>query len=377
MRAMIAMSGGVDSSVAALLMKHAGYDCTGVTMRLFRAPGMDRASQKSCCSDADEDDAAYVCWQLGIPFESLCCTKEFEKTVIQNFIREYETGRTPNPCVVCNRCLKFDLLLSLALEKGFDCLVTGHYARITQDRDTGRRQLRKAVDGSKDQSYVLYMLSQQQLAHLRFPLGELRKTYARAIAEKAGLVTASKHESQDICFVPDGDYGAFLERRTGLREPEGEILNLEGRVVGHHRGAIRYTIGQRRGLGVAAKQPLYVVAKDMEKHTVTVGPESALYSRELIASDFNWLSIPEPEHPIRVTARTRYRQRENLATVWPLAGSRARAVFDQAQRAITPGQAVVLYDGELVLGGGTIEQVRSGQWAEVPSQALSDALIEE
>ena len=377
MRAMIAMSGGVDSSVAALLMKHAGYDCTGVTMRLFRAPGMDRASQKSCCSDADEDDAAYVCWQLGIPFESLCCTKEFEKTVIQNFIREYETGRTPNPCVVCNRCLKFDLLLSLALEKGFDCLVTGHYARITQDRDTGRRQLRKAVDGSKDQSYVLYMLSQQQLAHLRFPLGELRKTDARAIAEKAGLVTASKHESQDICFVPDGDYGAFLERRTGLREPEGEILNLEGRVVGHHRGAIRYTIGQRRGLGVAAKQPLYVVAKDMEKHTVTVGPESALYSRELIASDFNWLSIPEPEHPIRVTARTRYRQRENLATVWPLAGSRARIVFDQAQRAITPGQAVVLYDGELVLGGGTIEQVRSGQWAEVPSQALSDALIEE
>ena len=376
-RAMIAMSGGVDSSVAALLMKHAGYDCTGVTMRLFRAPGMDRASQKSCCSDADEDDAAYVCWQLGIPFESLCCTKEFEKTVIQNFIREYETGRTPNPCVVCNRCLKFDLLLSLALEKGFDCLVTGHYARITQDRDTGRRQLRKAVDGSKDQSYVLYMLSQQQLAHLRFPLGELRKTDARAIAEKAGLVTASKHESQDICFVPDGDYGAFLERRTGLREPEGEILNLEGRVVGHHRGAIRYTIGQRRGLGVAAKQPLYVVAKDMEKHTVTVGPESALYSRELIASDFNWLSIPEPEHPIRVTARTRYRQRENLATVWPLAGSRARIVFDQAQRAITPGQAVVLYDGELVLGGGTIEQVRSGQWAEVPSQALSDALIEE
>ena len=237
MRAMIAMSGGVDSSVAALLMKQAGYDCAGVTMRLFRAPGMERASQKSCCSDADEDDAAYVCWQLGIPFESLCCTKEFEKTVIQNFIREYEIGRTPNPCIVCNRCLKFDLLLSLALEKGFDCLVTGHYARIAQDRSTGRWQLRKAVDGSKDQSYVLYMLSQQQLAHLRFPLGELSKTDARVIAEKAGLVTASKHESQDICFIPDGDYGAFLEHWTGRCDPEGEILNLEGRVIAAIRKA--------------------------------------------------------------------------------------------------------------------------------------------
>ena len=195
---------------------------------------MKRASQKSCCSDADENDAAYVFWQLGIPFESLCCTKEFEKTVIQNFIREYKTGRTPNPCIVCNRCLKFDRLLSLALEKGFDCLVTGHYARITQDRDTGRWQLRKALDGSKDQSYVLFMLSQQQLAHLRFPLGELRKTDARAIAEKAGLVTASKHESQDICFIPDGDYGAFLERWTGHHDPDGEILGpLETDEDGH------------------------------------------------------------------------------------------------------------------------------------------------
>ena len=354
-RAMIAMSGGVDSSVAALLMKRAGYDCMGVTMRLYRDPGMEQCSQKSCCSDADEEDAAYVCWQLGIPFEPLCCTREFEKAVIQDFIREYKAGRTPNPCIVCNRCLKFDLLLSLALEKGFDCLVTGHYARITLDRDSGRWQLRRALDGSKDQSYVLYMLSQEQLGHLRFPLGELGKADTRAIAEKAGLVTAAKHESQDICFIPDGDYGAFLERWTGRRDPEGEILDLEGRVIGRHRGAVRYTIGQRRGLGVAAEQPLYVVAKDMEKHTVTVGPESALYSRELIASDFNWLSIPEPAHSIRVTARTRYHQSENPAMVWALEGSRVRLDFDEPQRAITPGQAVVLYDGDLVLGGGQIE----------------------
>jgi tRNA-specific 2-thiouridylase len=354
MRAMIAMSGGVDSSVAALLMNRAGYDCAGVSMRLYRSPGMEQGSLKSCCSDADEEDAAYVCWQLGIPFEALCCTREFEKAVIGNFIREYEAGRTPNPCIVCNRCLKFGRLLAFARERGFDCLVTGHYARITQDGGSGRRQLRKARDESKDQSYVLSMLSQEQLARLRFPLGELSKAEVRAIADEAGLVNARKHESQDICFIPDGDYGAFLERWTGRRDPEGEILDPEGRVIGRHRGAIRYTIGQRRGLGVAAEQPLYVVAKDMEKHTVTVGPESALYSRELSASDFNWLSIPEPEHPLRVTARTRYRQKENAATVWPLEGSRVRLAFDQPQRAVTPGQALVLYDGDLVLGGGTI-----------------------
>ncbi len=356
MRAMIAMSGGVDSSVAALRMKQAGFDCSGITMRLYRSPGIEQGSTKSCCSDEDEKDAAYVCWQLGIPFESLCCTKEFEKAVIQNFIREYEAGRTPNPCIVCNRCLKFNLLLSLAREKGFDCLVTGHYARITRDAESGRWQLRKAQDESKDQSYVLYMLSQEQLAHLRFPLGDLSKAEARALAEGAGLVTASKHESQDICFIPDGDYGAFLELWTGHRDPEGEILDPDGRVIGRHRGAIRYTIGQRRGLGVAAEHPLYVMAKDMVRHTVTVGPERVLYSRELTATDFNWLSIQEPDHPLCVTARTRYRQKENSATVWPLEGSRVRLVFDQPQRAITPGQTVVLYDGDLVLGGGTIEQ---------------------
>lgn len=353
-RAMIAMSGGVDSSVAALLMKRAGYDCLGVTMRLYREPGMERSSSKSCCSDADEEDAAFVCWQLGIPFESLCCTREFERTVIQNFIREYEAGRTPNPCIACNRFLKFETLLAYAKQEGCDCLATGHYARITQDRDSGRRQLRKALDVSKDQSYVLYMLTQEQLAFLRFPLGELCKEEARAIADEAGLVNARKHESQDICFIPDGDYGAFLERRTGRRAPEGDILDLSGRVIGRHRGAVRYTIGQRRGLGVAAKWPLYVAAKDMARNTVTVGPESALYSRELTASDFNWLSIPEPDRPIRAAVRTRYRQAEAPASVWPVGDWRVRIVFDKPQRAVTPGQAAVLYDGDLVLGGGII-----------------------
>ena len=357
MRAMIAMSGGVDSSVAALLLQRAGYDCLGVTMRLYRDPGMERASPKSCCSDADEEDAAAVCWELGIPFEDLCCTKAFEQAVIGNFIREYEAGRTPNPCIACNRFLKFEILLDHARQKGCTCLATGHYARIGRDPSTGRLQLRKALDAGKDQSYVLYMLKQEQLAFLRFPLGELRKEETRALAEAAGLINARKHESQDICFIPDGDYGAFLERWTGRRDPEGEILDPDGHVIGRHRGAVRYTIGQRRGLGVAAEHPLYVVAKDMEKHTVTVGPESALYSRELTASDFNWLSIPTPEGPIRAAARTRYRQDESPAEVWPLEGGRVRVVFDRPQRALTPGQAVVLYDGDLVLGGGTIETV--------------------
>ena len=352
---MIAMSGGVDSSVTAWLMQREGYDCTGVTMRLYRAPGTERTSQKSCCSDSDEDDAAYVCWQLGIPFESLCCTGAFEKTVIRNFIREYEAGRTPNPCIVCNRCLKFDLLMNYALEKGFDCLATGHYARVAREEQSGRWQLRKALDDSKDQSYVLYMLSQEQLARLKFPLGDKSKAETRAIAETAGLVNAAKHESQDICFIPDGDYAAFLERWTGRRDPEGELLDMNGNVIGRHRGAIRYTVGQRRGLGFAAGERVYVVGKDMEKNTVTVGPESALYRTELTADHVNWLSVPEPEGPLRVTARTRYRQRERAGTVYPLPGNRLRLVFDEPQRAVTAGQAVVLYDGDLVLGGGTIE----------------------
>lgn len=354
-RAMIAMSGGVDSSVAALLLKQAGYDCLGVTMRLYREPGLERTSVKSCCSDADEEDAAFVCAQLEIPFESLCCTRQFEREVIGDFIRRYLDGQTPNPCIVCNRALKFDTLLRYARENGCGCLATGHYARITRDEASGRWQLRKALDARKDQSYVLYMLSQEQLAFLRFPLGGLCKEEVRALAAQAGLVNARKHDSQDICFVPDGDYGAFLERWTGRHFPAGDILDADGRVLGRHHGAVRYTIGQRRGLGLAAAQPLYVTGKDMARNTVTVGPEQALARSMLTAADFNWLSIPEPERPIRVTARIRYRQREQAATARVLPDGRVRLDFDQPQRAVTSGQAVVLCDGDLVLGGGTIE----------------------
>lgn len=354
-RALIAMSGGVDSSVAALKLLGEGCDCVGVTMRLYRNSDLGLACHRSCCAESDAEDAEFVCSQLGIPHELLDYTGLFRVQVIQRFADEYARGRTPNPCIDCNRWMKFEALLDEAMARGFDVLATGHYVRITRDPDSGRWQLRKAVDESKDQSYVLYMLTQRQLAHLRFPLGELRKSETRRIAEENGLVTAAKRESQDICFIPGGDYAAFLEQWTGKACPPGDILDREGRVLGRHRGAIRCTVGQRRGLGLAAGQPVYVLDKDMAANTVTVGPEAALYSDGLTAAAFHWLSIPEPAGPIRVSAMTRYRQKPFAATADPLPGRRLRLDFDEPQRAVTPGQAVVLYDGDLVLGGGTIE----------------------
>ena len=356
-RILVAMSGGVDSTVAAYLMQEAGYDCTGVTMRLYREPGMERSRQKSCCAESDEEDAAYACWQMGIPHESVCFSRLFERQVIDKFVREYQQGYTPNPCLACNRFVKFDALLAEARRRGFDGIATGHYARITRQEETGRWQLRTARDSGTDQSYVLYMLTQEQLAALHLPLGELLKTGTRNIAEGAGLVNAEKRESQDICFIPDGDYGAFLERWTGQPCVPGEILSQSGAVLGEHRGAVRYTIGQRRGLGVAAEQPLYVIGKDVARNTVTVGPESALYRRGMLAEDFNWLSVPEPMGELRVSARTRYHQPLSAAAVRPLPERRAEIWFEEPQRAITPGQAVVLYEGDLVLGGGTVREV--------------------
>ena len=356
-RALIAMSGGVDSSVAALLMQREGWDCSGVTLRLVRGSDLALPGHRSCCTPEDAEEAAYVCYQLGIPHDLLDLSGLFRVRVMQHFADEYARGHTPNPCIDCNRYLKFEALLDWALGEGYDALATGHYARVTRDEASGRFQLRKAADESKDQSYVLAMLTQRQLAHLRFPLGELRKTEVRAIAEESGLVNARKHDSQDICFVPDGDYAAFLERWRGEPFPPGALLDESGRVLGEHRGAIRYTVGQRRGLGFAGGERLYVTGKDMARNTVTLGPEEALYSRALLASGFNWLSVPVPEGPLRVCARTRYRQREQPAVVRALSGGRIELVFDAPQRAVTPGQAVVLYDGELVLGGGTIETV--------------------
>ena len=291
------------------------------------------------------------CWILRQTFRKRSSTK---------FIRVYEAGGTPNPCIDCNRYMKFDHLLRWAEAHGLDHVVTGHYARVEQDEATGRWLLKKGLDENKDQSYVLYNLTQEQLAHVRLPLGGLHKSEVRAIAEQQHFVNARKHDSQDICFVPDGDYARFMEDFTGRHYPAGDFLDVGGRKVGTHSGAVRYTIGQRKGLGLAMGAPVYVCAKDMQANTVTVGPESELFDTIVYANEVNWIAIPELKGPLRVTARTRYHQTEQPATVYPAGPDSFRLEFDRPQRAPTPGQAVVLYQGDVVLGGGTITQVAKG-----------------
>ena len=356
-KALIAMSGGVDSSVAAYLTQQAGYQCTGATMRLFDNSILGQDQESTCCSLDDVEDARSVARRLGFPFYVFNFKDDFEEKVIRKFIHCYECGATPNPCIDCNRYLKFDHLLRRGRELDCDRVVTGHYARIRFDESTGRYLLYKAADLSKDQSYVLYSLSQEQLAHTRFPLGEMTKAEARAIAEAQGFINARKHDSQDICFVPDGDYVAFMERYTGKKYTPGDYLDLQGNVVGRHKGAVSYTLGQRKGLNLAMGTPVYVCAKDMEKNTVTVGPNEALFSTTLRANDWNWFPFPALSEPIRVSAKARYNQQPQPATVFPEEDGFARVVFDQPQRALTPGQAVVLYDGDMVVGGGTITEV--------------------
>ena len=354
-RAIIGMSGGVDSSVAAHLMKKAGYECIGATMRLY-----DSSTEEStCCSLDDVEDARAVASRLGIRHYVFNFKDDFDRQVIQKFVTGYEQGLTPNPCIDCNRHLKFDRLLRRAQELGCNWVVSGHYAQIRQDPVSGRYLLYKAADRAKDQTYFLACLNQEQMAHIQFPLGGLTKTQVRQIAQENGFVNARKRDSQDICFVPDGDYGAFLQRYTGKTYPEGDFLDLQGQVVGHHRGAACYTLGQRKGLGLAMGAPVYVCAKDMQRNTVTVGPGEALFSPALLAGDWNWYPFPTLTAPMRVTVKTRHSQFEQAATVYPEENGFARVEFDQPQRAVTPGQAVVLYDGDMVVGGGTITEALS------------------
>lgn len=345
---LIGMSGGVDSSVAACLMLKQGFDCAGATMRLhdFGCGGADDAA-----------DAFSVAQKLGIPHHIFSFQPEFEQHVIRQFVSAYEDGLTPNPCIQCNALLKFGAMLNRALEMGFDYVVSGHYARIRQDETSGRYLLYKAEDHSKDQTYFLACLNQQQLSHILFPLGHLTKSEVREIAEKEGLINARKRDSQDICFVPDGDYASFLQRFTGKTYPEGHYLDLDGKVVGRHKGAVCYTRGQRKGLGLAMGTPVYVCSKDMQANTVTVGPNEALFSTALRANNWNWFPFPALTESQQVTAKIRHSQRELPATVYPEENGYARVEFDSPQRAITPGQAVVLYHGEDVVGGGTITDV--------------------
>lgn len=355
-KALIAMSGGVDSSVAAYLAQQQGYACLGATMRLYDNQKFSD-KESTCCSLDDVEDARAVAYRLGMPFYVFNFTRDFEERVMDAFVACYEQGLTPNPCIECNRHLKFDRFLARALELGCSHIVTGHYARITQDPDTGRYLLQKAVDTAKDQTYFLYSLTHEQLRHTLFPLGELTKEQARTIAEEQGFLNARKKDSQDICFVPDGDYLAFMKRYTGKTYPEGSFLDESGRIIGTHKGAVGYTLGQRKGLGLAMGAPVYVCAKDMAANTVTVGPNESLFHKALNASDWNWFPFPELTQPIRVTAKARSRMSEQPATVYPEQNGIARVEFDEPQRAITPGQAVVLYDGDTVIGGGTITEV--------------------
>lgn len=353
-KAIIAMSGGVDSSVAALLTKETGDECIGATMKLFHNEDIGVKREKTCCSLDDVEDARNVCYRMGIRYYVFNFSERFKEDVMDRFVDAYEHGATPNPCIDCNRYLKFDKMFQRMRELEYDYIVTGHYARVEYDEEKGRYLLKKAVDDTKDQSYVLYMLTQEQLAHISLPLGGLRKTEVREIAEKHGFVNARKHDSQDICFVANGDYGDFIEHYTGKKYPHGAFVDTEGTVLGEHKGIIRYTIGQRRGLGLALPEPLYVCRKDRKENRVVLSRESGLYTRSLQASDFNWIACEEPEGTLKVTAKTRYNAREAPAEASLLPDGKVQIVFEEPQRAITAGQAVVLYDGDIVVGGGTI-----------------------
>ena len=339
-KVLIAMSGGVDSSAAALLLQKQGYECAGATLSL--------------CGN-ETDGAKRIADGLGMPFYIFDEHELFAREVMDHFVSEYRAGRTPNPCIDCNRCLKFGAFLDRTLEMGFDYIATGHYARVGYDEASGRYRLLRGESRTKDQSYVLYQLTQFQLAHLLLPVGEFDKDTIRQEAREAGLTVADKSDSQDICFIPDGDYVRFL-RRHGAALIPGDFVDKDGHVLGRHRGLPCYTSGQRKGLGVSAGKHVYVVRKNAADNTILLGDNEDLFTDTLTASRVNWIAGAPPEAPVRCTAKARYSQQVDApCTVYPLEGHTVRVVFDQPQRAVTAGQAVVLYNGDEVLGGGTIE----------------------
>lgn len=354
MKVLVAMSGGVDSAVSAHLIKLNNHEALGVTMKLHDEGDSLIYDENSCCSNQDIEDAKSVCHLVGIPHEVHDFGASFRECVIGDFINSYKNGSTPNPCILCNRKIKFEALLKMALDRGYDAIATGHYARIERSVD-GRYLLKKAMDLSKDQSYVLYSLTQHQLSHTIFPLGDMTKQNARDIAEAIGFTNARKHDSQDICFVPDGDYVSFIERTTGEIFDMGNFVDLEGNILGKHDGIIKYTVGQRKGLGIAFGEPMYVIKKDIETNSVVLGRNSDLFKTELTAKSINLISCDNITSPMRIKAKIRYNQKEQPAIVEQIGEDRIKVVFDEPQRAITRGQSVVLYDGDIVVGGGIIE----------------------
>ncbi len=353
-RVLVAMSGGVDSSVTAALLLEEGYEVVGITLRLMGPEEMGRGSQ-GCCGLEAVEEARRVAGRLGIPYYILDFEKEFEKEVIAYFCREYARGRTPNPCIPCNQKLKFGKLLEKAKGWGIDLIASGHYARVTYDGEKGRYLLKRGVDKSKDQSYVLFNLTQEQLSHLLLPLGGLQKKKVRERAKELGLRVHDRPDSQEICFISDGDYGSFLRRRMPEITKPGPIIDKKGKVLGRHKGIHLFTVGQRRGLGIAAGKPLYVISIDRDEGTIIVAGEEALYRSELIAAGVNWITPEGLTGPMPVKTKIRYRHSPAEATLIPLKEGEVKVKFKSPQKAITPGQAVVFYQGEEVLGGGWIK----------------------
>ena len=366
MKIAVAMSGGVDSSAAAALLQEQGHELVGFTLQLWnqrRGLSVDEHGEplpSRCCSLDDVYDARRVAAELGFPFYVLNLEREFERDVVEPFVASYLAGETPIPCVACNSRLKFAALDRMAQSLGCEKVATGHYARVEFDEETNRYRLLRGRDARKDQSYFLWELTQGQLSRSLFPLGELAKTDARAAARRRELPVADKAESQEICFVPDGDYAGFIDRYLDAENkqesapPPGEIVNARGEVLGEHTGIHHYTVGQRRGLRLAHERPLYVVQIDARRNRVVVGEDAELLRREFTAAGVNWIAFDNPSAPVRAEVRVRYRHTPAHATIEPLAGNRARIVLDEPQRAITPGQATVFYRGDEVLGGGWI-----------------------
>lgn len=347
------MSGGVDSSATAALLQQAGYEVVGVTLKLWPQDCISRAEDK-CCGPQAVSDARAVCDKLGIPYYLIDEAGEFQKTVIDYFAAEYKSGRTPNPCVMCNQNLKFGRLLARANQLGAKYIATGHFARVEQDAASGRTLLKRGRDPRKDQSYFLFSLRQDQLERAMFPLGEKTKHDTREVARHCSLKTADKEESMEICFVPDNDYGKFLRDAHLAQTHRGEIVDLHGTVLGHHEGIEFYTVGQRKGLGISAARPLYVVELDPERNRVIVGGEDALHREEFTVDRCSWIPFEAPEGEVQASVKIRYSHPGTPATIEPLGAGKARVRLHEPQRAITPGQAAVFYDGDLVLGGGWI-----------------------
>ena len=354
-KVVVGMSGGVDSSVAAYLLKEQGYEVIGVTMLVWQEPDLCQGEQEdSCCGRSAIEDARRVAEQLGIPHYVADFQKEFNESVIDYFIREYQCGRTPNPCIACNRFIKWESLLRRGMEFGADWIATGHYARILRLAN-GRYTLAKSAAAGKDQTYVLYSLTQEQLKHTLFPLGDYEKAQVRAIAQQAGLAAAHKPDSQEICFVPDHDYAAFIDREAGERAPKpGSFVTAEGRVLGRHKGISHYTIGQRRGLGLPMGERVFVTQICPETDQVVIGPEQGIFTDHALCDRVNFMSIEGLEKPMRVLAKIRYNHRGEYCTIERQSQGRVLAVFEKPVRAVTPGQAMVFYDGSYVAGGGTI-----------------------